>query len=77
MSVFFCVSAFAQQTFVKGVVEDDQGEPIIGAYVTVKGAAGVGTITDYDGNFELNVSSSATLIVSYTGYQRKEIPVAG
>lgn len=77
LSVFFCVSAFAQQTFVKGVVEDDQGEPIIGAYVTVKGAAGVGTITDYDGNFELNVSSSATLIVSYTGYQRKEIPVAG
>jgi len=77
LSVFFCVSAFAQQTLVKGVVEDDQGEPIIGAYVTVKGAAGVGTITDYDGNFELNVSSSATLIVSYTGYQRKEIPVAG
>ena len=77
LSVFFCVSAFAQQTFVKGVVEDNQGEPIIGAYVTVKGAAGVGTITDYDGNFELNVSSSATLIVSYTGYQRKEIPVAG
>lgn len=77
LSVFFCVSAFAQQTFVKGVVEDNQGEPIIGAYVTVKGAAGVGTITDYDGNFELNVSSSATLIFSYTGYQRKEIPVAG
>ncbi|HPL94907.1 MAG TPA: SusC/RagA family TonB-linked outer membrane protein [Paludibacteraceae bacterium] len=76
-SVFFCVSAFAQQTLVKGVVEDNQGEPIIGAYVTVKGAAGVGTITDYDGNFELNVSSSATLIFSYTGYQRKEIPVAG
>lgn len=77
LSVFFCVSAFAQQTLVKGVVEDNQGEPIIGAYVTVKGAAGVGTITDFDGNFELNVSSSATLIVSYTGYQRKEIPVAG
>ena len=77
LSVFFCVSAFAQQTLVKGVVEDNQGEPIIGAYVTVKGAAGVGTITDFDGNFELSVAPNATLLFSYTGYQRQEIPVAG
>lgn len=76
-SVFFCVSAFAQQVSVKGTVTDPQGEPIIGAYVTLKGANGVGTVTDYDGNFNLKVPANGTLVFSYAGYKRQEVSVAG
>lgn len=56
------------QTVVSGTVTDVTGEPIIGANVVVKGTT-TGTITDYDGNFELaNVPAGATLSVSYLGY---------
>ena len=43
------VSAFAQSATVTGKVVDSEGSEVIGASVTVKGAAGVGTITDIDG----------------------------
>ena len=36
-----------------------------------------GTITDFDGNFALNVSKNAVLVVSFVGYKNEEIPVAG
>lgn len=62
---------------VKGVVVDDKGEPVIGATVMVKGSTN-GTITDFDGNFILNdVSSNASLIVSYVGYVTETISVNG
>lgn len=48
------VNAVQQQGIVKGTVVDAQGEPIIGASVTIKGGT-VGTITDIDGNFSLTV----------------------
>ena len=56
---------------------DDKGEPVIGATVMVKGSTN-GTITDFDGNFILNdVSSNASLIVSYVGYVTETISVNG
>lgn len=68
--------ASAQGTTVGGIVKDAGGEPIIGASVLEKGTTN-GTITDFDGNFTLNVSSNATLVISYIGYKTQEIEVAG
>ncbi|MCQ2238511.1 MAG: TonB-dependent receptor [Bacteroidaceae bacterium] len=70
------VTAFAQIT-VKGVVKDETGEPIIGANVLVKGTTN-GTITDFDGNYEIQgVARNATLVFSYVGYNNLEIAVNG
>ena len=52
---FLSIDAFAQQMTVKGLVKDTTGEPIIGANVVVKGTTN-GTITDFDGNFQLNAN---------------------
>lgn len=60
---------------ITGVVSDATGEPIIGANVVVKGTT-LGTITDLDGKFELEVPEKAVLEISYIGYMTKEIPVA-
>lgn len=59
---------------LKGVVTDAKGEPIIGANVRVKGATS-GTITDFDGNFVLDVPGNATLEISYIGYQPQTVAV--
>ena len=60
---------------IKGTIKDSAGEPIIGANVTLKGDATVGSITDIDGNFDLSVPSNATLQVSYIGYNTQDVPV--
>jgi TonB-linked SusC/RagA family outer membrane protein len=70
-------AAVAQQTIkVKGQVVDQTGEPLIGATVRVKGAQS-GSVTDLDGNFEIDAASNATLVVSYVGYKDREIAVRG
>ena len=62
-----------QQTgVVKGQVTDKNGDAVIGATVKVKDAQ-AGTVTDYDGNFTLNVQNAGTLVVSYIGYLTKEV----
>ncbi|MCD8292731.1 MAG: TonB-dependent receptor [Prevotellaceae bacterium] len=61
---------------VTGTVTDEKGEPIIGATVKEKGTSN-GVITDFDGNFILNVASKAVLQVSYVGYSEQVIPVNG
>ena len=67
----FCVVASAQTA--TGIVKDKTGEPMIGVNVLVKGTTN-GTITDFDGKFILNdVSSGATLVVSYIGYLTQEV----
>ena len=69
-------SVFAQQKgiTVKGQVVDTQGEAIIGASILVKGNAGQGTISDFDGNFALEVpSQQSVLVVSYVGMIAKEV----
>lgn len=61
---------------VKGQVIDQDGEPLIGATVKVKGSTG-GSVTDIDGRFELTAPANAILVVSYVGYQDREIAVRG
>lgn len=68
-------SVFAQNR-ITGVVTDVNGDPIIGASIMAKGTTN-GTITDLDGNFTLNAPSNGTLVISYIGYQKQEVPVAG
>lgn len=68
------LSVTQQTKSVKGVILDSGGEPIIGANVVVKGTTN-GTITDFDGNFTLEVPANAILQISYIGYLTKEVPV--
>lgn len=64
-----CLTAYAQSGItVRGTVVDSKGEVIIGASVAVKGNKTVGTITDLDGNFKLNVpNDKAVLVISFIG----------
>ncbi len=66
--------AQSQTIKVRGQVVDEQGEPMPGATVIVKGKQG-GTITDVDGKFQLEVPGNAILVVSYVGYKDREIAV--
>ena len=66
----------AQTIKVSGQVVDQEGEPLIGATVKVKGAT-TGSITDYDGNFTIDAPANGTLVVSYVGYKDREIAVRG
>lgn len=74
--ISFSLGAYAQKKQVKGVVKDPLGETVIGASVLEKGTTN-GTVTDFDGNFVLEVSPDAILHVSYIGYQTQDIPVKG
>ena len=71
------VNAVQQSGTCKGVVKDATGEAIIGASVVVKGTTN-GSITDFDGNFELSgVKNGAILQVSYVGYITQEVKYNG
>ena len=71
-------SAMEQQQAIKvtGQVVDQDGEPLIGATVRVKGSKAV-ALTDYDGNFTVDAAPNATLLVSYVGFNDREIAVRG
>lgn len=71
------LSANAQtgtQINVSGSVTDVNGEPLIGVNILVEGTS-TGTVTDYDGNFQLRVPADAVLNISYIGYQPQQIAV--
>ena len=72
----FSLTALAQQK-VTGKVKDSSGEPVIGASVVVKGNNTMGTITDFDGNFMLDVPTKSVLVISYIGYVTQEVSTAG
>ncbi len=62
---------------ISGTVVDEEGNPLIGVNILVKGSY-QGTATDLDGNFILEeVDENAVLVVSYVGYQTKEVPIEG
>lgn len=75
-TIFLCltmVTAAYADIHVKGTVIDADGaEPMIGVSVLVKGTTN-GTVTDFDGNFEMNVPDKATLQLSYIGYKTIEL----
>lgn len=53
---------------VRGTITDQNGEPVIGATIQMKGNSSVGTVSDLDGHFTLDVPAGAELVVSYIGY---------
>jgi len=65
-------AAYAQQSIVKGTIIDEFGEPVPGASVVVAGTTS-GTITDFDGNFSLNVKPGAELRISFVGYETQSV----
>jgi len=70
------VASLSAQKMVSGTVTDDNGLPMIGANVLVKEVNSIGTITDIDGNFSLQLPASAsTLVISYAGYETNEIGI--
>ena len=72
MLLFVLGATYAQRT-VSGTITDDSGAALIGANVLVKGTS-VGTITDLDGKFRLDVPADGeALIISYTGFASKEL----
>ncbi|MFV0392668.1 MAG: SusC/RagA family TonB-linked outer membrane protein [Paludibacteraceae bacterium] len=75
--LFFAVTgATFAQTSVSGTVTNENGEPLIGASLQVKGTT-VGVTTDLDGNFAFNVPSGSTvLVVSYIGMITQEVPIS-
>lgn len=74
----FSTEVMAQQKTVRGVViSAEDGQPVIGASVVVKGHTSVGVATDLDGKFTLNVPGGAkTLIVSYIGMKTQEVSIS-
>lgn len=76
MLMMICAMPVIAQTRITGTVTDDRGEPVIGANVMVKDS-NIGTITGVDGDFSLNASSNSTLVISYIGYKKQEVAVAG
>ncbi|MBX3240883.1 MAG: TonB-dependent receptor [Chitinophagaceae bacterium] len=60
---------------VTGKITDENGDPLYGVSIIEKGNPNMGTTTDVDGNFSLNLSSNAILLISYTGYEKQEVAV--
>ena len=80
LSAFFAfvlavAPVFAQVAATGVIVDEKTGEPVIGASVLEEGTTN-GTITDFDGNFQLNVASGAQLVISYVGYKTQNVAAA-
>lgn len=69
------IGSLAAQTQVQGTVVDELGEPVIGATIQIQGTS-QGTVTDFDGNFNLDAPAGGILEVSYVGYISQEVPVS-
>ena len=72
--MIFTQSALAQSIAMTGTVTDDTGEPLIGVNVLVKGTT-VGTVTNIDGKYTIQVSGNQVLAFSYIGFLPQEIAV--
>ena len=70
-------AAVQQQTTVSGVVKDNTGQPLMGVSVIVKNNTRVGTVTNFDGQFQISVPKGSTLVFSYVGFKSQEVKVGG
>ena len=74
ITLFFCITTFAQNIAIRGIIKDAvTKEPIIAASIGVQNS-GLGTITNEEGVFQLSAPKSATIVISYLGYKTKYIP---
>lgn len=74
LGLFLSVNVYAQNVII-GTVVDETDEPLIGVSVIEKGTT-KGAVTDLDGQFRLDVANGTTLVVSYVGYDTKEVKAA-
>lgn len=75
--MLFCVGIHAQTKTISGTVLDATGETVIAASVVVKGTT-IGTVTDYDGHYTLDVPADAkTLVFSFMGMRTEEVAISG
>jgi outer membrane receptor protein involved in Fe transport len=74
--LFGVLSLFAQNVIKGEILDGSSKEPLIGASVLIKGTSD-GTVTDFDGSFEIRAKSAlpVTIIISYTGYEEKEVEI--
>ncbi len=76
VAIFTLMSGVSAQTrAISGKVVDQDGVPVIGASVIVVGNSTIGTVTDLDGNYSLNVPAGANLSVSFIGYTTETVAV--
>lgn len=68
------INALHQERIATGIVKDEKGEPLVGANIVVKGTT-TGAVTDFDGAYSIRVKQGDVLVVSYTGFETKEITV--
>lgn len=77
VTLFMTAFAFSQGTISGTIIDEQIDQPLAGANIVVKGTTN-GVSTDFDGNFSIEVSeASGTLVISYIGYIRKEVPFNG
>ena len=76
LALFFLgIGIMTAQTQVRGTVVDENGDPVIGATIQIKGTT-QGTVTDANGKFTLSAPTSGTLLISYVGYKSQEVAVS-
>ena len=75
--LLFPLFVLSQSKTVTGLVNDENGSPLPGATVQLKGSETIGAITDFDGNFSISIPSDSqqVLVVSYIGYLNEEVDV--
>ena len=71
-ALMFASMIMYAQTGISGTVIDSSGETIIGATIMEKGTSN-GVVTDFDGNFTINVPEGTVLVISYIGYEKQEV----
>ena len=71
MALMMSATSFAQG--IKGTVIDENGDAVIGATISDKKDTKNATITDFNGNFTVNVKAGQTIVVSYIGYETQEL----
>lgn len=77
LMLMFSASALAQNQTVKGKVVDENGEPIIGASVTLADDKTKGVVTDFDGNYTISVPANAKITITYIGYMPQTVKAGG